>query len=53
MGDKGEKGSDFIIRADNGGRRWRLRRGGERERREMGVGINFFFFLKYKILRTN
>ena len=33
VGDKGEKGLDFIIRANNGGRRWRLRRG-EKERGE-------------------
>ena len=48
----GEKGSNFIIRADNGGRRWRLRRGRKREERNGGRDKNDFFF-KYKILRTN
>ena len=39
MGDKGGKCLDFRIRTDNGGRRWRLRRG-ERD----GLGIKMFFF---------
>ena len=41
MGDKGGKGSEFKFRIDNGGQRWRLRRG-EREERD-GVAIKMIF----------
>ena len=41
MADKGGKFLDFRIKTDNGGRRWRLRRG-ERD----GLGIKMIIFFK-------